>query len=64
MRLIDTSHPFYSVKWRRYAVVALPCFWAILEFSWGNTGWAAFTALIGAYVAWHLVIKWPAEKTD
>lgn len=64
MRLIDTSHSFYQVKWRRYGAVAFPFIWTVVEFSLGNWLWGSLTGAIGLYLVWHLILNFPAEKQD
>ena len=58
MRLIDPSHPFFNVAWRRYLVVAAPFVWAGVEWNMGNIVWGYLSAAIGGYLAWHLVVNW------
>lgn len=64
MQLIDTSHSFYQVKWRRYCVVALPLVWAAVELYFGNVVWAGLSAAIGAYLVWHLILNFPPPTED
>lgn len=64
MRLIDTSHPFYQVKWRRYGAVAFPFIWTAVELSFGNWLWASVTGAIGLYLVWHLVLNFPTDQQE
>lgn len=64
MRLFDPAHPFFRAAWRRYLVVAVPFVWAGVEWAVGSMIWVLVSAAIGAYLAWHLVLRWRPGPGD
>lgn len=58
MKLLDPTHPFFAVKWRRWATSLLPILWAAVELASGSPGWAMLFAAIGAYAFYVLVITY------
>ena len=52
---IDPAHPFYSVAWRRYAIVASCLIWAGVELYLGSPLWAMLFGAAGGYAFWMLI---------
>ncbi|MGJ8584185.1 MAG: hypothetical protein ACSHXD_08845 [Marinosulfonomonas sp.] len=42
LKLIGLYHPFFRPLMRRLLTMAVIAAWGLLEFTLGNTGWAAF----------------------
>lgn len=64
MKAFDVQLAFFKPLWRRVALVALCGGWALLEWSWGNPGWAALFAVIGAYCAHQFFIAFDPPEED
>lgn len=59
--MFDVMHPFFLPLWRRIATVAACLGWSLLEFAWGNPGWAALFGGIGLYCAHQFFVAFDAE---
>lgn len=55
MTIIDPTHPFYAVAWRRYAIVASCLIWAGVELYLGSPFWAMLFGAAGSYAFWVLI---------
>ena len=66
MNLIDAGHPFFRVKWRRYAAVAASAILAIMEFWAGSPFFAVLFAGLAGLAAWQLIFTYkpPLDEGD
>jgi hypothetical protein len=54
-----TDHPFYKPKWRRQAIVAATAIWAIVELTYGSSGfWRVISVGVWAYCFWVFMWTW------
>ncbi|MFZ5962864.1 hypothetical protein ACOXXX_07915 [Thalassococcus sp. BH17M4-6] len=56
--MFDLRHPFFNPLWRRVLTVAVCAGWALVEFSQGNTGWAAVFGGLGLWAGIVFFYKW------
>lgn len=56
MRFLDADHPFFAVRWRRWATALAPAAWAGVELWRGDPFWALLFGVLAAYAAWVLLL--------
>ena len=62
-KIINVQIPFFIPVWRRIAVVAVCCGWALLEVLAGNIEWALLYAGIAVYCIHQFFLAFdPKEK--
>lgn len=57
MKFLDRNDPFFRRKWVRVASVALPGFWAVVEFYLQNAFWGLLFGALAAYAAYELFLR-------
>ena len=56
MKLLDPDHPFFALRWRRWATALFPLAWGAVELYFGNPGWAVLFGAAGVYAGYILLI--------
>ncbi len=57
MKFLDRNDPFFRKTWVRVVSVALPAFWALLEFYMRNAFWGLLFGALAAYAAYELFLR-------
>lgn len=56
-KFLDRDHPFFRKPWVRAVTVVFPAVWSVVEFSFGNPGWAMIFAAAAVWAAWELFLR-------
>lgn len=61
MQILDPKHPFFALKWRRWATSLFPLLMAGVELYSGSPGWAMLFGAAGLYAFYRLILTFPPD---